>query len=513
MQHSYKVLLNLFTSYLRIIINSIVTLISTRIALNTLGVSDFGLYNLLSGFVSLLSFINGSLLISSQRYFSICIGRKEFEKLNKYFNCSLGIHIILAVILAIVLFLVEQVLFEYVINIEESQLQIAKTIYDIMVLSTIITIGSIPYSAMMTAKEDMNVLASIDIISSFIRLFAAVILLYLESDLLLIYSLINCFAILQKLICEYLWNRFRYKESLFHVSLLIDKRIYKEMVGFVSWNTLGSSSTVIRNQGIALLLNYFYGITINAAYGIANQVNSLVLSFASTLTNVFTPMIVQAHGENKNMRMLYIAILSSKLSFILSTLMALPILIFLDPILRFWLGNVPDYTLSICRYLLINFVIMQLTPGINRVIYAIGKIRKYQIVIFVVTILIIPMGYLLFYLSFDPTSIFVLMCMSQFILLIVTIYNVQLSCRDFDSKHFIVYSVFKPVVFFVIFYCISSCLFNNIIAAKEISSIIVSSIIVSSVYLLLCVYLILNSSEKKQLLDVYYSFYYRILKS
>lgn len=493
MQHSTKLLFNTIASYARILVNTIVTLLATRIALKYLGADDFGLFNLIAGIVVLLSFINGSLLISSQRYFSITIGEKRIKKLQKYFNASLGIHFILASVISIILIAITPILFNGFLNINVEKITIAKEIYYIMIASTAFTIGTIPFSAIINAYEDLVALSLFDIISCFIKLFAAISLLYIDNNLLISYSLFMLFAVIIKMIMEIVWSKIRYKQVNLLRNQIIDISIYKEMLSFIGWNTLGSLAVLVRNQGIAIVLNIFFGTIVNAAYGIANQVNSLVLSFSSTLTTVFTPSIIQAKGAGDEKRMMKIAIFSSKMSFLLSSALALPILIFLKSILDIWLDTYPSCTIDFCKFIILSFLILQLYPGINRAIYANGNIKYYQISISIALILIIPIGTFCFKNGFSPSTILIIMFFSQLCTLFITIYFGHKLCK-LSMAEFIKKSVIVPFSLFYTFFYI--CKRIPIIASCNITEIIICSIIINSIYFITFYFIALNHEER-----------------
>lgn len=449
MQHSHKLVLNSVVSVARIIVNGIVTLLATRIALKALGADDYGVYNLIAGVITLLSFVNGALMISAQRFYSIAIGQNKKQLLNEYFNTSLGLHIFIGIFIAFVFLLLKPWLFSGILNISQNSISDAKSVYDLMVLSSVITIIGVPYSAIINANEDMSVLALSSVVSNVIKLLAAVVLLYINSKLLIVYTGITVCSVAIKLLIEFLWSNTRYDSTSIHFRLFINKEHCKKMIGFIGWNTLGTAGVLVRNQGIAVVLNIFFGTAINAVYGIANQVNSLVLSFASTITTIFTPSIIQAKGEGNVKRMLEVSILSSKLSFFISSLISLPILGFTNEILDLWLTEYPDKTVLFCRYIVISFLVSQLFPGINRAILAVGKIKWYEIFTFFYFIVIIPVSVLLFRLGFQAEVIMFLMVLSHVAILLLTIRYAKKYC-GLDARGFLVHSVILPIIIYTI---------------------------------------------------------------
>jgi len=501
MRHSTKLIYNTVASYARIIVNTLVTLFATRLALKYLGADDFGLYNLIAGIVVMLSFINGSLLVSAQRFFSIAIGEKNEEKLKRYFNASLGIHIIIAVVVSIILFAITPLLFNGFLKISPDKLEVGKVIYYLMIISTAITLGTLPYSSAMNAHEDLVALSVCAIITCFIRMLAAVSLIFIDDNLLLVYTLITLASVVVNMLIEMGWCRLKYKESKVVPSLLINKPIYKEMMGFIGWNTLGSMAVVVRNQGVAVVLNFFFGTLVNAAYGIANHVNALVLSFSTTLTTVFTPTIIQAKGARDEKKMMITAIFSSKLAFFLSSAMALPILLFLKEILDVWLDEYPDTTLEFCSYIVLTFLVMQLYPGINRAIYANGQIKGYQIAIAIALVSIIPVGAFFFQLGYPAYSIMIVMLFFQIMTLVATIYYGHKLC-NLDVKDFVLHSVLVPVLVF----SGSLFVFHYFLKLTGLQlgliGIVVYTIVLEIIYMVVYGFVVLNKTEKGMLMGL-----------
>ncbi len=497
MRHSFKMAINTAASYFRIACNAIVTLIVTRIALSHLGVNDFGLYNLLAGTIALLSFVNGALLISSQRYFSIAIGEGNMSKLKHYYSSSIAIHAILSVVIIVCLLFIQPILFNGVLNIEQGKEIVAQVVYDIMVISSALTMLSIPFAALMNAYEDIAALSFINIGSYVIRLCAAFSLMIFSENLLIIYSVIILVSIFFKVFGEYYWCRRKYAAARIKLKEWCSKSTCKEMMGFAGWNTLGSCSVLIRDQGVAVILNVFFGTVVNAAYGIANQVNSLVLSFASNLTTVFAPAIIQAKGAGDNNRMLFLAVFSSKLSFTLSSLFALPILTFLHNILHIWLGDIPEYTEIFCRYIIFCFLFQQIYPGINRAIYATGRIRLYQIAMFIAFTIILPVGILLFKMGYAPYTILYMMTFSQIAFMFFTVYIARKLCA-LDIKKFIVQSIILPIVIFSILLYAGAIVANSL-KIDSILGIIVSSVIIDICYLAISLAISFEREERKLL--------------
>lgn len=421
MDRKSVLLFNTLCLYVKIILSGIVTLLSTRIILNLLGVNDFGLYNLVSGVVSMLSFLNGTLLVSTQRFLSVAMGEGASNQyLSKIFNVSVSIHLFLALILFFILLGLKPFLFLYILNIDPSSISVAQKIYDFMIVSSLATILSVPFNALINAHEDMWMFAIIESIVLVLKLISAFLLYIISCDLLITYSFFICMTIMLGCLGKYIWCRKRYVESKISFKQMHDFVLIKQQVGFVGWNTFGAIATLGRNQGIAIVLNLFFGTVLNAAYGVANQLNVLVSTFAATITTVFSPVIMKSKSNCE--KMLQIAFFSSKISFLLSASIALPLLLELDNILLIWVVDVPDYSSALCEMTILSFVIMQLYPGITRAIYADGRMKWYQMLISLTILSTLPLGYFFLLMGYSPVSIVQIMLITQVCVMFETIF-------------------------------------------------------------------------------------------
>lgn len=493
--------INTLALYVKIGVICVVQLLATRIALRQLGADSFGLYNLIAGVIVLLSFLNGALMISVQRYLSIAIGEGNEKKMNTIFNVSLKIHFSLAVVVSLFFLLLRPFLFNGFLSIPEDLSETAVTVYNLMIISSAVTLLTIPYASCMNAREDMWCYALTEIVGGILKLWAAFSLYFFTNNLLLIYTLFMLLSILVSSLLRYLWCRFKYKEARIVFSEMRDKDLTKEILGFVGWNTIGAAAVVSRNQGIAVLLNTFFSTAINAAYGVASQVNSLVLSFSTTLTTVFTPTIIQKKGRGDIEGMLRAAELSSKMSFLLSTIMALPILVYIDDVLGLWLGTPPEQTQELTTWVVISFVITQLTPGLNRAIYACGNLKWYQIWTSICLLSNIPIGYIILKLGFPAYYVIIVMAILQIVSTIITIYYAHKFCT-LKSKSFLINSVLKPASLFACVILFAYFLDRYVVPTSNIIVVLFISIFLEIIYVLGFVFLVLNKTELNTLKNV-----------
>lgn len=495
MRHSEKMILNTIASYCRIFIHIVTGIFTTRLSLKYLGISDFGLYNLLAGTISMLSFFSGSLLFSTQRYYSVAIGAQDKERLLRLFNSSISIHLILSLGLLLLFIVLQPIFFNFILTINYNQLEAANVVYLLMIISMSLNVIIIPFSAIINAKEDLVVFSIVHVLGYLFQLFAALSLKYISIHKLEYYTLIVVISCIVQNMSIILWTR-RYKEVFIKLKLLYDCCTIKELLGFTGWNTLGTLSTMSRNQGIGIVMNHFFGTSINAAYGIANQVNSLVLTFATTITAVFTPTITAAKGANQLDRMRFLGILTSKFTFLLSSCMSLPVLSFLPLLLKLWIGEVPDNTLDFSKYIIYAFLIQQLYPGICRVIYACGDIKNYQVWFSIYSLLVIPLGFLLYYVGYPSNSILWLLIISQVSVFCITGYYADKVAGIHIGKYFYELGIKTLIV-----YILSSTLGYMIINVYDnllMQMLFILLVVVGYMYVFF--YFVLNREEKNYII-------------
>ena len=404
------------------IVTTLLSLYTTRLILQILGVDDFGLYNLLAGIIVLLSFLNAAMMQVTQRFLSVHMGRDNIESVKMIFNNGIVLHLFFACVIVVVLEIGTLFLFNNGLNIPFNRVGIAKHIYQLMILMVVITIISAPYNAVINAREDLWFFAIVEVIVSIFKLFSTLFLCYFETNYLALYTYFMLIATLLGAGIKIFWSYRQYPEVRLNIFRYCKKSTIKDMLSFCGWNTLGAMGQVGRTQGTAIVLNTFGGVAINAAYGIANQVNSLLVYFSQMMTTSIAPQIMKAKGENDVKKMLYLSVLTSKLSFYLSSLFAVPIVLELPFILHLWLGEVPEYTIPFCYYIMCIFLLLQLYPGLIRLLQADGHIKYLQIFISFFLLLPIPLGSILLYKNYSIYTLFDIMVIAQIATLISTLF-------------------------------------------------------------------------------------------
>lgn len=406
MKTANRVFLNTGILYAKMLITVGATLYSTRLVLESLGASDYGIYNLVAGVIAMLSFLNIAMTVSTQRYLSFHQGSGNFEMQKKIFVNSWILHIGIGMGVVLILLALVPLLFEGFLNIPIERISTAKGLYYFMVISVFFTIISVPFTASLSAHENMLWIAIVNIIEAFSKLGIAISLFwFIQSDRLIIYGILMAILSLLSFCLYGVYCLKKYPECRYEKNQA-DKSIIKELGSFAGWNLFGTLAGVSRSQGLSIILNIFLGTTVNAAYGIANQVAAQSGFFSYTMLKAITPQIMKSEGMNDRDRMLRLTMIASKFGFFLVAIIAIPVIFEMPAILKWWLTDVPEYTVIFCTLCLISILANQLTIGLQFAIQATGRIKVYQIIIGGMMLLTLPIGYLL--LKFGLAPYFVL---------------------------------------------------------------------------------------------------------
>lgn len=387
-----------------------ISLWTVPIILRALGQSDYGLYTLVAGVVAMLAFLNDSMTVVVQRFMSVTMGENNIKKLNNVFNASIRIHLFLGLIIIILFELCSLFLFSNFLNISPDRIYAAKIIFQFMIVTTFFTVIAVPFDAVLNAYENMVTFSVVSICESIGRLLLAFFIIYTTKDKLIVYGLgmaiIACLGILVR----YIIVKFKYKILQVNLFSKVPSDLYREMLAYAGWNTLGSIAMLGKNQGIAIIFNLFEGTVINASYGIANQINALLSSFASNIQKAISPQLMKSEGANNHNTMFLLSFSLVKISTIIYSLMAIPLVVEMHYVLKIWLGdNVPLYAVSFCQLTILVQLFFQLSSGVALTIDAVGKIKIYRIVLSSVLILNLPLAYIALRLGFQPQAVFISM--------------------------------------------------------------------------------------------------------
>ena len=397
---------NTILLYIRMLFSLLISLYTSRAILSILGEDDFGIYNVVGGVVVLFSFLTNAMTNSTQRFLNYNLGLNDEKKISDVFNTSMLAHF---TIFGIVLLLAETLGLWFVmtqLNIPAERYTASIWVYQASVVSTLINIIVIPYRASIIATERMGVFAYVSIIDVLLKLAIVLILPFFSIDHLILYSIL--FAVLSLFSFILYWIICRRSISFTRFRFVWNKHQFKEQMVFSGWYLFGGLSSVGAKQGANILINIFYNVAVNAAVGIANQVRGAVFGFVSSFQTAFNPQIVKLYASGEKDNLLKLIYRSSKFSYYLLYIMILPIIVFCEDILSLWLVNVPGYAVVFTQLVLIASFTEVLSAPLWTAIGAVGKIKKYQILVSLIIIMDLPLIYFVFQMGMSPVWAFII---------------------------------------------------------------------------------------------------------
>jgi O-antigen/teichoic acid export membrane protein len=398
--NNQRIAKNTLMLYFRMILTMLVSLYTSRVVLNTLGVEDFGIYNVVGGFVSMFGFLNSAMASATQRFLSFEIGKGDHDQLRNIFNMSVNIHFLIAFI---ILILAETVGLWFVntqLTIPAGRMGAAQWVYQFSILAMMVYMVSVPYNAMIIAHERMNVFAWVSIVEVSLKLFIVFMLQWFGFDKLKFYAVLT-FSV--SLIIRFIYGFYcsrHFKESKFR--FFWNRPLFNTLVSYAGWNLWGNIAAVLKDQGVNVLLNMFFGPVINAARGIAYQVSSVINQFVANFQMAMNPQIIKSYAVDDLKYMHQLIFRGAKYSFFLLFTLSLPILLETEQILKLWLKTVPEYTVIFTRLVIINVLIDCISGPLMTAAQASGKIKLYQSVVGGLLILNLPVSYLFLKLGFQP---------------------------------------------------------------------------------------------------------------
>lgn len=406
MDSQKRVIVNTCAQYVKAIVNTGLALVSTRLVLNALQVTDYGIYMLVGGVVAMLGFITNALLTTTQRYVSYNHGQGNHAYVKRIFTCSLFLHILFALAIALVLLFIKGWLFGYVLNIPPDRIEAARQVYVITILILVITILIAPFKALFIARENIVYVSIVDICDGIAKLLLAIGLSHVSTDRLIVYGLMMMGIQIMNLLVYGGYASRKFEECSIRIRLKdIDRQIVSQLTGFAGWTTYGAGAVAARTQGIAVIINHFYGTTANAAYGIAAQVNNAVTFVSSSIVNAMNPQIMKAEGKGNRERMLYLAGQESKYSVALLSIVSIPIIMELPEILQIWLKEVPQYTVMFGIFVLTICLVDQFSIGLHAANQAQGHIRRFTLLMFTPKLLNLPIAWVLLAADYSLSAV------------------------------------------------------------------------------------------------------------
>lgn len=456
---------NTLMLYIRMLLIMAVTLYTSRVILEVLGIEDFGIYNVTGGIATSFVFFSSSLSNATQRYLNFELGKKNLSGATNIFNISILIYVIIALLVVVVAIFIGSWLLNDVLVIPKSRLEAAYWVFYTMVLVLVITLVGSVFDSVLIARENMSVYAYVSVFEAIAKLLIVFVLAHADFDKLKLYAvllLIVCIVIksITAFICI-----MKYPECSFRYYW--NKKLLHQMFAFIGWNGISTAIWMINEQGLNVLLNIFFGPVVNAARGIAMQVNSAVNNFSSSFYTAVRPQIVKSYASNDLTHFTRLILDSSRYSFFLIWMICLPILLRVEYILDLWLKNVPEYASQFVCLILLYSCVNVLTYPVWSGIQAVGKLKCFILVGSVVYLTAFPISYIFLKLGFGPAVIFqvliVVRAIYHFVVMGILMRYVSFSYSRYAIE--VLYPILKVCVLsVVIMYLLNQCFSQNFLS-------------------------------------------------
>ena len=488
---SKRIAKNTAMLYVRMLFVMFVTLFTSRIVLKTLGAVDYGINNTVGGIVSMFTFLNGSILIATQRFLNYYLGKRDIEQLRRIFSTSVYIHFALAIIIAI---MVESIGYWFLTNklvIPFDRMEAAKWVLHCSAISTFVMLISTPYNALIIAHEKMGAFAYISIVEVVLKLLIVYALTVTHYDQLKVYViLLMSVQIFLRIIYGTYCKKMFPESSVIYIR---EWKLFKRMFSFAGWSLLSTFAWTLQSQGINFLLNIFFGPTVNAARGIAMQVQNAIKGFSKNFQMALNPQITKSYAEGNMEYMHNLVYASSKFSFFLLFLFSVPIIIEAPFILNLWLVDVPKFTIDFVRLTLFVSMFDAIFNSFMIAVQATGNQSKLQIIVSVGWLLTVPLAYFALKLGMHPAIVFVIDILCSVSGQLVAVYFCKKQV-DISLKNFLINTLLR-IIPVVVLTLLLTFFIKEMLPDEWVFSIIM--IVISIVFTSLVIYFIgLNKKER-----------------
>lgn len=400
-ENNKRIAKNTVFLYIRTLVTMAVSLYTSRLILATLGVEDFGIYNVVGGIVTFLSFLNTSMASATQRFLNVGFGKNCITMVRQVFSNALIIHFIIAIVVVLLSETIGVWFLNSKLNIVEDRIVAANYVFQFSIATMVTTVLSVPYNAAIIANEKMSAFAYISIMEVSLKLLLVLLLTYSPVDKLVTYA---CLMFLVSLIVRIIYGVYcnRHFEECQNIKYRPDVAMIKQMMSFSLWTVVGAIASISHSQGVAIVMNLFFGVVVNAAFGVASQVNQVVSNFANNFMTALNPQIVKSYSANEFSSMHQLISRGCRMGFFLVLFFIVPIDMEAPFLLGLWLNDVPEYTIGFVRLVLLVMLFNSFASPLSAAQGATGKIKKYQIVLTTMGLLHIPIAWLCFEQGLEP---------------------------------------------------------------------------------------------------------------
>lgn len=499
-----RVAKNTLFLYMRMLLQLFVSLLTARVMLEALGVEDYGLNNVIAGIVTFFTFLNNSLTSASSRYLTFELGRGDLSSLRIVFRNSFSIHLILAVIVVILGESVGIYMINHILHIPENRLLACHVAYQFVIIGAFISLIQTPFSAIVVSYEKMGLYAYLGIFDVVSKLIICYIVKWIAFDKLITLSILQGLTTFIVFLIYYVYCVKKFCEVC-SVKLKLEKKLTQSMLKFTTWSLIGSVANILKNQGVNVLINIFFGAAVNAANAIAYRVNAAIMGFTGNFTTALNPQITKNYAAKKYEEMNDLIFMGGKYSFFLLMLLGFPIMFEIDFILKLWLGNgnVPEYTSIMTILVIILSMVETFTYTIGCAVQATGNIKYYQLIISGMTLMNFPISYLCYKFGCPPYTALAISIGISSVTLVCRLYFMKILLyiqpMDYIKKvfcHTFPIAILSAVI--PIFICINMC--DGLIRFFVV-------IIVSTVMNVLCIWSVgMNTNERVLVKNIFINY-------
>lgn len=413
---------NTLLMYIRMLVTMFISLFTSRVVFNALGVEDYGIYNVVSGFVVLFTFVNNAMATGTQRHISYELGKAN-GRIPEIFSACFKIHVVLGLLVVFFGELIGLWFLNSRLNIPADRMFAANVIYQVALVNCCIGIIRTPYDASVIAYEKMSFYAYMSIFDAAAKLLLVYVLIVIPLDKLIAYASFILVVTFVGLIIQVIYAH--KKLCGIKIVSISDKTLYKYLLSFSGWTLFGSITNMLETQGLNLIINIYFGVVLNAAVGIANQVRGVISQFVSGFQQALNPQLVMSESSGDRQRQFNLIFRSAKFSFFIMYALSLPIIANLYPILYLWLGEVPKHTVPICVLVIVLQLFESMSSPLYTTIFAIGKIKTYQVMVSLFRILSVISALAICYLDIAPYMIYFMPCIVAGLLLIYRVWFIH----------------------------------------------------------------------------------------
>lgn len=476
---------------IRTFVVMLVTLFTSRIVLQALGVEDFGVYSAVGGVVAMFTMVTNALSSAISRFLTYELGRKNIQKLCSVYSTAINAQIILAVIITILTEIIGVWMLENKMVIPKHSIHAANWVLHFSIFTFFIQIVTVPFRSLIIAFERMSAFAYFGIIEVILKLVVAYLLFVAESSKLILYALLLMVVALSVLLMNMLYCRMVFKEVRY--KLFIDRETIKEILGFSVWSLIPNTAYLLNTQGINVLMNLFFGVTANAARGIASQVEAAIGAFVGNFTVALNPPITKAYASGDLCGMIKLINQGVKFSFFIMLFFVVPIVIECKQILNIWLGEVPPYAVTFAQCGVFSALVLQMGNPMLTGILATGNIRRYQIIVTFCGCLVFPMSWLAYYFNASPQASYVIFIIIYFLLNFIRLDSLR-RLINFPVKSFIASELTRILLVLVLSFILPLC-FIRLIPPSFLR--LIFSVFISLLSTMVCVYTVGLKQEER----------------